>query len=222
MPPTEPHPIRVEIVSDVVCPWCLIGYRQTRAAESRLAGAVRLDITWHPFELNPDMPPQGQGLREHVAEKYGATPAQSAAARARISALGADLGFRFAFSDDSRIVNTFAAHQLLHWAETQGHQTALQEALFAAYFSQGRDVSDPAVLADIAAEAGLDPVEAAAVLADGRCADAVRAAEQMWLGRGINGVPAMVFEGTYLVSGAQSVAGFVTLFERLASGAQIV
>jgi predicted DsbA family dithiol-disulfide isomerase len=151
-------PVRVDIVSDVVCPWCIIGYRQLLQAQE-LSG-IEAEIRWHPFELNPDMPDEGQDMREHIAQKYGSTPEQSQSSRDRITALGADLGFDFRFTPEMRMWNTFRAHQLLDWAEEDGHQTALKEALFAAHFTEGRDVSDPGVLVEVAAEAGLDPARA--------------------------------------------------------------
>ncbi|MEZ5627413.1 MAG: DsbA family oxidoreductase, partial [Rhodocyclaceae bacterium] len=165
MPQATPA-LRIDIVSDVVCPWCVIGFRQLAGALA--ASGTAHEIRWHPFELNPGMPPEGQNLREHLIEKYGTTPAQSEESRARITEIGAELGFAFRFADDMRMHNTFNAHQLLHWADQHGDQHALEEALFAAHFSDRRDLSDPAVLADVAASVGLDRDEAGAVLADQR------------------------------------------------------
>jgi len=204
----NPRTIRLDLISDVVCPWCVIGYRQVLGAVARMDGAIQLDVHWHPFELNPAMPPQGQDLYEHVRDKYGATPESSHKARARITALGADLGFAFAFTDASRIVNTFQAHQLLHWAGPLGRQTALSEALFAAYFTRGQDVSDTEVLLACAEAAGLDRADAGVVLSERRFANQVRAAEQVWSDQGITAVPTLVFEGRYLIAGAQSLDRF--------------
>lgn len=207
-------PLRIDIVSDVMCPWCIIGYLQlARALEQTGTPA---EIHWHPFELNPDMPPEGQNLREHVAEKYGATAAQSEASRRQMAALGADLGFAFRFAEDSRIWNSFAAHQLLHWAGTQGRQHDLKMAMFRAHFTQGRNMADAQVLADIAGEIGLDRDEALAVLRDQRFAEEVRAHESFWLNQGIRGVPAMVFARRYLVTGAQGVENYARILTRLA------
>lgn len=213
-----PHPaqtLQIDIVSDVVCPWCLIGYRQL--ARALAASGTPHEIRWHPFELNPAMPPEGQNLREHLAEKYGTTPEQSDASRRQITALGAELGFAFRFDDDMRMHNTFNAHQLLHWADPHGRQHALEEALFAAHFTDRRDLSDPAVLADIAAGVGLDRDKAAAVLADQRFAAAVREAEGHWQAQGIQAVPAIIFNRRYLVSGAQGVDNYTRILEQLAN-----
>lgn len=147
--------LQIDIVSDVMCPWCVIGYLQLNRTLKAADQAVRL--RWHPFELNPDMPPEGQNLREHIMRKYGSTEVQSRQMRDRLTAMGADLGFAFSFGAESRIVNTFPAHQLLDWAETQGRQHPLKLALFVAYFTHGRDVSDPEVLADTAGTPGSTP-----------------------------------------------------------------
>ncbi|MFV0663069.1 DsbA family oxidoreductase [Denitromonas sp.] len=210
MPQATPA-LRIDIVSDVVCPWCVIGYRQLAGALA--ASGTAHEIRWHPFELNPGMPPEGQNLREHLIEKYGTTPAQSEESRARITEIGAEVGFAFRFADDMRMHNTFNAHQLLHWAD----QHALQEALFAAHFTDRRNLSDPAVLADVAASVGLDRAEAAAVLADQRFAAAVREAEGHWQAQGIQAVPAMIFNRRYLVSGAQGVDNYTRILEQLAN-----
>ncbi|MGD9508145.1 MAG: DsbA family oxidoreductase [Geminicoccaceae bacterium] len=209
----EPAPLRIDIVSDVVCPWCVIGWRQLERALS--ATRIPAIVHWHPFELNPDMGPEGEDLADHIARKYGTTPEASRANRARIAALGAELGFTFAYRDGSRIRNTFRAHQLIHWAGTVGSAHAAEQALFAAYFSRGEDVHDPAVLSAVAGEIGLDPDEARSVLAEGRFAEAVREEERLWTGRGIQAVPAMVFAGRYLVSGAQGVENYAAILGEL-------
>lgn len=208
--------LTVDIVSDVVCPWCIVGYKQLEQAlvQSGLEAAIR----WHPFELNPQMPEEGEDLREHLAAKYGTTPQQSAAARERLKALGASLGFAFDYADDMRMVNTFRAHQLLHWAAAQGRQHDLKMQLFSAFFTHRRDVNDPQVLADEAVAIGLDGNEAQAVLADGRFADEVRADEQVWTSRGIHGVPAMIFNSRYLVTGAQGVDNYVSVLQQVTQG----
>ncbi len=205
--------LTVDIVSDVVCPWCIVGYKQLEQAMAQTGLAVA--VRWHPFELNPQMPEEGEDLREHLAAKYGTTPEQSAAARDRLTALGASLGFAFDYADDMRMVNTFRAHQLLHWAAAQGRQHDLKMQLFTAFFSHRRDVNDPQVLADEAAAIGLDRDEALAVLDDGRFADEVRADEQLWTSRGVNGVPAMIFNRRYLVTGAQGVDNYVSVMQQV-------
>lgn len=212
---STPEPLRIDIVSDVMCPWCLIGYRQL--AQALHASGTAHEIHWHPFELNPDMPAHGQNLGEHLAEKYGSTPAESSANRQRLSEVGTELGFEFAFADDMQMHNTFKAHQLLHWAEDLGLTHALKQALFAAHFTHRRDLSDAGVLADVAAEVGLDRTEALAVLADQRFASAVRQAQQGWLNHNIRAVPAMIFNRKHLVSGAQGVDNYTRILAQLAS-----
>jgi len=211
---TPPPKLRIDIVSDVVCPWCIIGYRQLVAALQ--ATGTAHEIHWHPFELNPDMPPEGQNVREHVAEKYGATREQSEESRNQMTRLGAGLGFAFRFADDTRMHNTFNLHQLLHWAESHGRTHPLKLALFSAHFTDNRNLSDDTVLADVAAEVGLDRVEALAVLADQRFAADVRSAEKHWLDQGIRGVPAMIFNRRQLVTGAQGVDNYTQVLGQLA------
>jgi predicted DsbA family dithiol-disulfide isomerase len=211
----------VDIVSDVVCPWCIIGYKQLMKALAALPGQFDVTLRWHPFELNPGMPMAGQDLREHLAQKYGATPEQSQGARARLSALGESLGFTFDYHDGMRMVNTFRAHQLLHWAEGLGRQTALKLALFEAFFSRREDVNDVGLLADVAARAGLPPVEARAVLSDARYAQAVREEEQYWLDREVHAVPTFYFQQQYTVPGAQEADAFVRLLQKIRSRANV-
>jgi|GEM_PF-2178273 len=155
---TNLRPLRVDIISDVVCPWCAVGYGQLAMA-ARRSGAA-LDIHWQPFELNPDMAPEGENLREHLAAKYGSTAEQSAQIRSQLTELGTALGFDFRFGDDMRIYNTFQAHQLIEWAETQGKGHEMKQALLKAYFTDGKDVSDPQVLVQTAEGLGLDAAEA--------------------------------------------------------------
>ncbi len=206
--------VRIDIVSDVVCPWCIIGYRQlVKAMENT---DVSVDIHWHPFELNPDMPSEGENLREHVAAKYGAIPEDSKKARANITKLGADLGFTFNYADDMRMVNTFRAHQLIHWAETQGREHDMKLALFDAFFANRLDLNDINVLADCAAGIGLDRDQAFSILHDGSYAADVRGAEQHWIAQGIDGVPAMVFNKRYLLAGAQGVERYAAILRELA------
>lgn len=162
------------------------------------------------------MPAEGQNLRDHVAEKYGTTPEQSEESRARMTAIGEELGFAFRFAQDMRMHNTFNVHQLLHWAAQHGRMHELKQALFAAHFTHRRNLSDDTVLADVAAEVGLDRAEALAVLEDQRFAAKVRIAENLWLQQGIRGVPAMIFNRRHLVTGAQGVENYTRILEQLA------
>ncbi len=206
-------PVRIEIVSDVVCPWCIIGYKQLEAA-LREAG-MTAEITWHPFELNPHMPLEGQNMGEHVAEKYGISAEESARNRDQMVKIGADVGFTFNFSDDSRMRNTFLAHQLLHWAQTMGKQHDLKMALFTAHFTHGRDVSAIDVLANEAEGVGLHRGQAIEVLKDARFAEAVGLEEQSWQQKGIRSVPATVFNARLLVNGAQGKDAFADVLHKI-------
>jgi predicted DsbA family dithiol-disulfide isomerase len=205
--------LRIDIVSDVMCPWCIIGYRQL--AKALEATNTPHEVHWHPFELNPDMPPEGQNLREHIIEKYGSTPEQSEQSRAQMTELGANLDIDFRFTEGMRMHNTFNAHQLLHWADAQGRRHDLKMALFSAHFTDGRNLSDIAVLADVAEEIGLDRDAALAVLQDQSFAAEVRQAQNFWSQQGIRGVPAMVFERQHLVTGAQGVENYTRILAQL-------
>jgi len=207
--------LQVDIVSDVVCPWCIIGYKQLERALASMPGQFEVAYRWHPFELNPQMPPEGQNLREHLAQKYGTTVEQSRAARARLTELGASLGFDFNYADEMRMVNTFRAHQLLHWAQERGLQTELKLALFSAFFTERLDVSDESVLADMAQRVGLPMTEAQALLADKRYEEVVREEQRYWLDREVYAVPTFLFNGKYQVPGAQEAATFVRVLERI-------
>jgi predicted DsbA family dithiol-disulfide isomerase len=210
--------VQIDIVSDVMCPWCIVGFKQLEQALSMTA--VGAYIRWHPFELNPDMPVEGQNLTEHIAEKYGASAEQSAQNRTHLVDLGQDLGFTFNFGPDSRIVNTFAAHQLLDWAQEHGLQHPLKLALFDAHFTQGRDVSDFEVLSDVAAAVGLDKSAAAEVLSSQSHAKDTRARQQFWTSRGISGVPSMIFGGKYLLTGAQGAQTYAQMLKKVLQEAE--
>ncbi|MDZ7784124.1 MAG: DsbA family oxidoreductase [Halioglobus sp.] len=211
----QPLELRVDIVSDVVCPWCIVGYLQLRRALKRLDGEFLPRISWHPFELNPQMPDEGQDLREHIAQKYGSNDAESEAVRDRLTALGADLGFTFNYFEGMRMVNTFRAHQLLHWAGVLGRQTELQLALFEAFFSRAQDVNDADVLAAVAATVGLPADEARDVIGSARYASAVREEQRYWLDRDVHAVPTFFFQGQYMVPGAQAEETFVRVLQKV-------
>ena len=209
---TQNPPLHIDIISDGMCPWCVIGYRQLAAALQ--ANDVDHEIHWHPFELNPNMPAEGQDMREHLVEKYGTTPEESDANRANMTELGKELGFAFNFADGFRMHNTFKTHQLLHWADTKCLKDDLKQALFTAHFTHGRDLSDDTVLVDIAVETGLDRNEAAVVLADQRFATEVRQEQQLWTQQGIRGVPAIVFDRRHLVTGAQGIENYKSILSQ--------
>ena len=210
-------PMKIDFVSDVVCPWCVIGLRGLEEALARVGDLVTADIHFQPFELNPNMPAEGQNIAEHVAQKYGSTKEQSAAARETIRGRAAEVGFTMATSGDSRIYNTFDAHRLLHWAGIEGHQAELKHALFDAYFTNGQNPSDPDALVAAAEAAGLNGAAAREVLTSGAYAQDVREAEQRWRGEGISAVPAVVINDRYLISGGQPVASFEKALRAIAA-----
>ena len=217
MPDSAPEIVDVDIVSDVMCPWCIMGFRQLEQALGLTGMGAR--VRWHPFELNPGMPPEGQNLTEHIAEKYGSTAEQSAKNRQHLRTLGESLGIRFEFTEDSRIVNTFLAHQVLDFALSQGRQHPLKLALFEAHFTEGKDVSDIETLIEVAASVGLDPKATRDALETQALADTVREKEAFWTSRGISGVPSMVFNGKYLVTGAQGAENYTQILRQAASEA---
>lgn len=196
--------VRIDIVSDVVCPWCIIGYKRLEAALKRLSDSVEAEIQWHPFELNPAMVSEGQNLREHLKEKYGTTDEASIAARDTLTTLGQEVDFKFRFYDEMRIYNTRKAHQLLMWAQSEGKQFDLELRLFQAYFSEGKDISDPDMLITCAESVGLDAKVVDSVINDQSWAEAVASTEQQWLEAGINAVPAIIINRKHLISGAQT------------------
>ncbi|WP_333610741.1 DsbA family oxidoreductase [Brevundimonas bullata] len=211
--------LKIDFVSDVVCPWCVVGLGGLTTALETLKGeGVAADITFQPFELNPQMAPEGENIVEHIGRKYGATPEQSAANRVMIRERAAEVGFDMRMGDDSRIWNTFDAHRLLHWAHETApeKQEALKRALFTAHFTENRNLTDAGVLTQAAEAAGLDRAEAGEVLASGRYAQEVRGAEELWRARGITSVPAVVVEGKYLISGGQPAAAFEEALRKIA------
>ncbi|WP_206244356.1 DsbA family oxidoreductase [Novosphingobium terrae] len=207
---------KIDFVSDVSCPWCVIGLKGLETALEEMDAHAEGGIHFRPFELNPAMAPEGENLGEHIARKYGSTPEQSAANRAAIRERAGALGFTMAMSEGSRIYNTFDAHRLLHWAREEGKQQALKLALFAAYFTHGRDVSDHAVLVEVAGEVGLDAQRAQAILDGDTFASAVREEEALWRQRGINSVPAIIVNDRYLISGGQPAEAFEQALREIA------
>ena len=209
-------PLRIDFVSDVVCPWCAIGLAALEQALARLPDNVDVEFHVRPFELNPQMAPEGEDITEHLQRKYGMSAEQLAAARANIAARGAEAGFTF--GERQRIWNTFDAHRLLHWAGIAGRQLELKRALLQAYHGDGENVSDHATLVRIAASVGLDAGRAAALLASGEYADEVRAEEQFFIRSGINSVPATIINQQHLVSGGQPVDVFERALGEILAG----
>jgi predicted DsbA family dithiol-disulfide isomerase len=205
---TKPAPLRIDFVSDVSCPWCAIGLTALEQALANLGDEVTAEIHFQPFELNPQMPPEGEDSTEHLVNKYGSTPEQLAVNREAIRVRGASLGFEFRMDRRNRIYNTFDAHRLLHWAELEGRHIPLKHALLRAYFTDGDDVSAHDTLLRLAAEVGLDTERARQILSSDMYADEVRAHERSYMERGIHSVPATIINNRHLISGGQPPEAF--------------
>lgn len=205
----------IEIVSDVSCPWCVIGYRALKRAIDELALEASVDITWKPFELNPGMPPEGQDRAEHIQQKYGLSREQAQANRQNLVDRGRAEGYEFKFSDDGRVYNTFNAHRLILWARRHGLQTELKLALFDLYFKQGGDPSRDEDLLACVAGVGLPVNEAQQVLSSDEFVTEVRSEQQENQHKGISAVPAFIFNNKYLVSGGQPKDSFVNVLQEL-------
>ncbi|MGL5837657.1 MAG: DsbA family oxidoreductase [Sphingorhabdus sp.] len=210
--------LRIDIVSDVVCPWCVIGYKQVEKALTLLPDPIDAEFHWHPFELNPDMPPEGEDATEHIARKYGRSFEEGRLVRERIKETAAELGFAFGETGARRLYNTFAAHKLLTQVgkeEGWQAQTGLKLALFSAYFQQGRNISDTEALIDVAESIGLNQATIREWLGDEALSKEVRGEEAYWMGENISGVPAIIFDGKYIVPGAQNAETFARIITKV-------
>ncbi len=199
--------LKIDFVSDISCPWCAIGLHALEQALPRLDN-VQADLRFQPFELNPQMPPEGQDISEHLAEKYGVTPDQTDGNREAIRARGDAVGFTFKMDRRDRIYNTFDAHRLLHWAAEEGRQPELQHALFRAYFTNGENPGSHDVLVRLAREVGLDADRARQILSSDDYAEETRETERFYLEQGIHSVPAVIVNDRYLIQGGQPIDVF--------------
>ena len=212
--------MKIDFVSDVACPWCAVGLN---ALEQALAAVERdgihVDLLFQPFELNPQMPAQGEDADEHLARKYRSTPEQRTAARANLRQRGAEVGFTF--GTRSRVWNTFDAHRLLHWAGLSADggktQRALKHALLQAYHGDDRNPGARDVLIELAAAVGLDAARAAAVLDSDEFAAEVRAAEAHWQQLGISSVPSVIVNDRHLIQGGQPADAFERVLREIAA-----
>lgn len=195
--------IKLDIISDVVCPWCVIGYKHLDAAITELGIQDIVEIEWQPFELNPDMPPEGEELTAHIMRKYGSSKEDSDKARDNLKQLGAEYGFEFNYFEGMKIVNTFNAHVLLDLAHQLGKQTELKLRLFSACFTEQKDVSDIEVLLNEAESVGINRDKASAALSDKTIHQRVRELEEQWRKMGVSGVPTVVFNRKTGLTGAQ-------------------
>ncbi|OZA93545.1 MAG: 2-hydroxychromene-2-carboxylate isomerase [Erythrobacter sp. 34-65-8] len=221
---SAPTRLTIDIWSDVMCPWCAIGYGQLSRALDQLEGEIEADVRWHPFELNPDMPETGEEQGAHLARKYRRSAEETDAVRGQMKAIADSAGVNLAWEGEGEappamMWNTFAAHCLLTWALEQygpAKQTELKLALFRAHFNQRRRIGARDVLLDVAEEVGLDRAGALAALSDPAIGARVRAEEQQAWDMNVTGVPAMVVQGKFLIPGAQAPETYVTALRRVA------
>ncbi|XMO87005.1 DsbA family oxidoreductase [Algibacter sp. AS12] len=207
--------LKIDIVSDVVCPWCTIGYKRLEKAIKELGIEDQIEIEWQPFELNPNMPSEGQNVTEHIAEKYGATLEQQKESQQHMTEVGEELGFKFDYFDDMRMVNTFDAHILLEYAKAFGKQTELKMTLTKAFFSDRKDVSDLNILKEALMDVGLNADEALAQLDNEDARYQIRQTQNYWKNLGVNSVPTVVFNRKSAVTGAQPVDTFKQVLTEL-------
>ena len=208
--------MKIDFVSDVACPWCAVGLNSLEIALSRLDPKIPVELHFQPFELNPQMPPEGEDATEHLSRKYGAPPEQLAKNRQHLRERGAEVGFTF--GDRPRVWNTFDSHRLLHWAGLEGKQRELKHALLAAYHTRAENPGARAVLLEAAKAVGLDESRAAEILDSDAYAAEVRSAEQRWQQLGIHSVPAVVIDDRHLISGGQPPEVFEQALAKIAAG----
>lgn len=210
-------PLRIEVVSDVVCPWCYIGKRRMEKALALVRGSLAPQVSWLPFQLNPDMPAEGMPRAEYRRAKFGSLE-RGRQLDARVAAEGRSEGIEFALERIERTPNTFAAHQLIDLAQQSGAGGAVVDALFRAYFEEGRDVGDRGVLIAIAETAGLARADVEARWGDAAEGQRVAQLEESMKALGISGVPTFIFERKFGVSGAQPAEALAAAMREAAAG----
>jgi len=209
--------VLIDIVSDIACPWCAIGYARLEQAMEQLATEYEFTIHWHAFELNPEHSGQGEPILPALAKKYGRSEEEMRANQSHMMTIAKDLSLNFDKLQERYTCNTFDAHRLVKWAGDQGDQTAMKKALFEAYFGKGADVSDHAVLLQCVAGLGLDADEAKQVLVSDQYRDVVRADEATYQRAGISSVPAFIINSKYLISGAQEPSTWVQALQNISA-----
>ncbi|WP_053979700.1 DsbA family oxidoreductase [Marinagarivorans algicola] len=206
---------KIDIVSDVMCPWCVVGYKNLEAALAELKDDMSADISWHPFELNPEMPIEGQNLNEHLMQKYGLTEEQGDENRQRMAEAGQRAGFTFNFDDARIMINSFDLHRLLMWAGEQGKQTALKLAFFEAHFTDLKYLNQEEVLLEVVEQVGLDKEQARNILQSDQYAQAVRQAQARFKQLGISSVPTFIINDKYALSGGQPSESFIQALRQI-------
>ena len=215
-------PIKIDFVSDVSCPWCIVGLKSLEQALANASDVVTATIHFQPFELNPQMAPEGEDIAEHITRKYGSSPDDRERSREMLRKRGEDVGFKFEMGKRDRIWNTFDAHRLLHWAEGEGLQSELKHALFENYFTRGESPASHEVLLRVATSVGLDPARAADVLASNEFSGEVREKEDFYKRAGISSVPAIIINERHLISGGQTPDVFERTIRQIVAEAQAV
>ena len=211
------RPLDIAFVSDVACPWCAIGLASLDEALARVGNDVEATVKVEPFELNPDMGPEGAELATYISRKYGRTPEQIAQVQAMIRERGAEVGF--AFGPRKHVWNTLDAHRMLHWAQLEGRALELKRALLRAYHGEGRNPGAHDVLVELAGRVGLDPARAAAILAGDTYGAEVRAREAHWQSLGVHAVPSLIVDDRHLIQGGQPPEVFEQALRQLAGEA---
>lgn len=207
--------IHIDIVSDIACPWCAIGYARLERAMEQLAPEFEFTVKWHAFELNPDHRGEGEPILPALARKYGRSESEMRANQTQMMGIATELGLNFEKMQERFTCNTFDAHRLVKWADEQGQSTAMKQALFEAYFGRAEAVSEPEVLLRCVEAAGLEPESARAVLETDQYARTVREDEARYQQAGISSVPAFVINDRYLISGAQEPESLVQAFREI-------
>ncbi|OEE47070.1 thioredoxin [Enterovibrio norvegicus] len=207
--------IKIDIVSDVVCPWCILGYQRLQAAIDELGISDNIEIEWQPFQLNPNVPKEGVNLHQHLMKKYGMLKMDSDRNRQQLIKLGLQSGYAFNFFEEMKTLNTRDAHILLAFAKSVEKQTALKTRLFDAYFKEQQDISDRTVLSGLLIEVGIDAEKAMAQLDDQEAQQAFDAENAYWKELGVSSVPTFVFNRESAVSGAQPVETLKQILQEL-------
>jgi len=209
--------IIIDIISDVVCPWCIIGYKRLEQAMKELGVEEKFEIVWHPFELNPSMPAEGEDFVEHIQRKYGMS-AEQVRSSIQTSKKNFDaVNFPLDLYEGKRMVNTRDAHIVLSLAQEEGLQTEVELALFAANFSERKDVSDHQVLLDIIKSVGIDEAKAIQRLDDLHARKNIQDKEEYWRGQGVSAVPTMIFNQKTMMNGAYPVENYKQVLRELVS-----
>lgn len=211
--------LQIDIVSDIACPWCAIGYARLDEAMKELKGEMEFSIEWHAFELNPDPSGDGEPILPALSRKYGRSEDDMRANQGQMMEIARGLGLNFEKLQERHTRNTFDAHRLVKWAGEQGKQTDMKMACFEAYFGRAENISDADVLVKCAEHIGLDGNEAREILASQRYANAVREDEAKYQQAGVSAVPAYIVNQKYLISGAQEPDTLIGAFREITSEA---